>query len=102
MLKPPSLLFALALAPFLSLSAQGEFLPVCARTPAVKGEGISKFQADDFTGLANLEILNIRSNPYTELPEGLLKDLVRLKTIVIIATKLSRFPDTGAVQLSFN
>ena len=96
-------------------------LAVCARTPAVKTflqgilkkpcteisetdllavkrvdvshRGIKEFLADDFSGLANLEILNIRSNPYTEFPEGLFKDLVNLKTIVIIGTSLRHFPD---------
>jgi Leucine-rich repeat (LRR) protein len=96
-------------------------LPVCERTPAVKqalelllkkscetiGESdlltvtrlavqrknVTKFHADDFSGLKNLDILNIRSNPYTELPEGLLKDLPRLTTLVIISTKLRHFPD---------
>lgn len=96
-------------------------LPVCERTPAVKAfietavekpcqditendlagikrvaverKGIQAFKADDFTGLTNLEILNIRSNPFAELPEGLFKDLVHLKTLVIIDTALRHYPD---------
>ncbi len=103
------------------LSAQGALLPVCQRTTPVKAfleqnlrktcenitaddlltvkrvavghTNISQFQADDFSGLANLEILNIRSNPYTTLPEGLLKDLVHLKTLVIISASLRYYPD---------
>lgn len=101
--------------------AQAAFLPVCQRTPAVKKfleqtlrktcenitpedlltvkriavghQNISQFQADDFTGLTNLEILNIRSNPYTTLPEGLMRDLIHLKTLVIISAALRYFPD---------
>ena len=41
----------------------------------------------------NLEVLNIRSNPAPELPEGLLRDQVRLKTIVIIGAGLRHLPD---------
>ncbi len=105
------------------ISTQGEaaFIRVCQRTAPVKAflEEILKkdcaaisaadlltvkrvavddgtihaFQADDFSGLTNLEILNIRSNPYTELPEGLLTELVNLKTLVIISTTLRHYPD---------
>src|SRR5688572_9635457 len=50
----------------------------------VSRKNIQQYHRDDFTGLGNLEILNIRSNPAPELPEGLLRDLVRLKTLVII------------------
>jgi hypothetical protein len=106
---------------FLGSVAQAAFLPVCQRTPAVKkfleqtlkkpcdkieaadlltvkrlsteDDNVTAFQADDFTGLANLEILNIRSGQYTHLPEGLFKDLVHLKTLVIIDTKLRHYPD---------
>jgi len=60
---------------------------------SVEGRGIRVFKADDFSGLTGLEILNIRSNPFTELPEGLLKDLARLKTLVIIDTPLRHYPD---------
>lgn len=100
--------------------AQAAFLPVCDRTPAVKRfleralsktcenisesdlltikrvateTGITEFKADDFTGLFNLEILNIRSNRYVALPEGLFKDLVNMKTLVIISTTLRHYPD---------
>lgn len=59
----------------------------------VSRKNIQKYHADDFTGLANLEILNIRSNPAPELPEGLLRELVRLKTLVIIGAGLSKFPE---------
>src|SRR5690606_4333995 len=38
---------------------------------AVQRAGVTEFKVGDFTGLFNLEILNIRSNPYTSLPEGL-------------------------------
>ena len=104
-----------------SFKANAAFLPVCQRTPevkqfieqtlsktcetivesdlltitrvAVEGRRVAVFKADDFTGFTNLEILNIRSNPYTELPEGLLKDLVHLKTLVIISTTLRHYPD---------
>ena len=99
----------------------GAFLPVCDRTPEVKTDletqtakkcaditeddllkivrvavesgTIKNFKADDFSGLKNLDILNIRSNPYTELPEGLFNDLGNLKTLVIISTKLRNYPD---------
>ncbi len=59
----------------------------------VSRRNIVRYQANDFTGLANLEILNIRSNPAPELPEGLLVDLVKLKTLVIIGAGLAHFPD---------
>lgn len=101
-------------------AAHAAFLPVCDRTPAVKRfleralaktcenisendllsvrrvateTGITEFKADDFSGLFNLEILNIRSNRYTELPEGLFKDLVNMNTLVIISTTLRHYPD---------
>ncbi len=54
---------------------------------------IQVYHPDDFTGLGNLEILNIRSNPAPELPEGLLRDLTHLKTLVIIGAGLSKFPE---------
>ncbi len=104
-----------------NVTSYGAFLPVCERTEPVKQflatelaktcenitendlltvtrvdvseRQIQQFKADDFTGLKNLEILNIRSNPYTELPEGLFTDLVNLKTLVIISTKLRHYPD---------
>jgi hypothetical protein len=106
----------------LSQVAQGAFLPVCERTEpvkknleaqlkktcdliteadlltlkrvAVQNAGVKEFKTDDFTGLKNLEILNIRSNPNVELPEGMFKDLGNLKTLVIIAnTQMRHFPD---------
>jgi len=104
----------------LSQIGDAAFLPVCQRTEQVRrnlekqikktcqdiGEidllslnrvaverGISNFKRDDFSGLKNLEILNIRSNRYTELPEGLFDDLGNLKTLVIIATRLRHYPD---------
>jgi hypothetical protein len=118
-MKPKTLLLNLIIS--LNFSAQAAFLPVCDRTPAVKdaleklvlkpcaniealdlakinrvavnNRNIAAFKSDDFTGLTGLEILNIRSNPYTELPEGLLNDLVNLKTLVIIGTSLRHYPD---------
>jgi len=111
---------ALSLAAFTAVS-NAAFLPVCQRTPQVKkfleeatrktcdtmtesdllpitrvavDDGtVTAFQADDFSGLTNLEILNIRNNTYTELPEGLFTDLVNLKTLVIISTTLRHYPD---------
>lgn len=102
-------------------TTQAAFLPVCDRTPAVKeflvltakktcetitaadlatikrvtvaGKNISQFKVDDFSGLTGLEILNIRSNPFTELPEGFFKDLGSLKTLVIIGGALRHYPD---------
>lgn len=59
----------------------------------VAGKNISRFKTGDFSGLYNLEILNIRSNPYKTLPVGLFCDLAKLKTIVIIATGLESYPD---------
>ena len=104
-----------------AFQARADFLPVCQRTAAVKtaleqltqktcdaigesdlaniprvtvaGKGIKAFNADDFTGLKGLEILNIRSNPYTEFPLGLLRDLAHLKTLVIISTSLTTYPE---------
>ena len=112
---------------FYSFFAEAAFLPVCDRTPqisaalekltnkkcadivpddllsikrvAVNKTGITAFKVDDFTGLTNMETLNIRSNPYTELPEGLFKDLVHLKTLVIIDTGLRNYPND---YLEFN
>lgn len=114
----PTVILGISLFP---LCGESAFLPVCQRTPAVKkfleqavrktcetitetdllavkrvavgNEEIRTFNPDDFSGLTSLEILNIRSNPYTELPEGLLKDLIHLKTLVIISTELRHYPD---------
>jgi Leucine-rich repeat (LRR) protein len=60
---------------------------------AVSGAGIHEFKVLDFSGLPNLEILNIRSNPYKTLPEGLFSGLDNLETLVIIATELRYLPD---------
>jgi Leucine-rich repeat (LRR) protein len=101
--------------------ASAEIVPVCTRTPAVKAalealtsktcdkivdadlltinrvavnnRNIAEFKVDDFNGLTNLEILNIRSNPFTALPEGLFKPLPHLKTLVIISGQLRNYPD---------
>lgn len=104
---------------FLGAVSQGAFLPVCERTEPVKKSlemvtkkvcadilevdllsvkrivvrGITAFKADDFSGLHNLDILNIRSNKYTEFPEGLFTDLENLKTLVIISTTLQKYPE---------
>lgn len=121
-----SILTGLTIA-FFSQFAEAAFLPVCDRTPqisaalekltnkkcadivpddllsikrvAVNKTGITAFKVDDFTGLTNMDTLNIRSNPYTELPEGLFKDLVHLKTLVIIDTGLKNYPND---YLEFN
>ncbi len=104
-----------------SSQVSAAFLPVCHRTKSVRdfieqslsktcdtivaedllsikridvgGTNTREFKTDDFTGLTNLEILNIRSNPYTTLPEGLFTDLVNMNTLVIIATSLRYYPD---------
>ena len=60
---------------------------------SIDGAGVTELKVGDFDGLPNLEILNIRSNDYTTLPEGLFKGLTKLKTLVIIETKLRFFPD---------
>lgn len=114
-------LFSVMATFLLSISAQAAFLPVCERTPAVAKfleqnlrkdcksiteedlltvkriapahAQVTQFKKDDFSGLKNLEILNIRSNPYTELTEGLFDDLENLRTLVIISTSLRHFPD---------
>ncbi len=106
---------------FVAGLSQAMFVPICQRTPAVArflvqelaktcesieekdllaitrvvvDDGdVKEFKSGDFSGLTNLEILNIRSNRYTELPEDLLKDLVHLKTLVIISTTLRHYPD---------
>lgn len=104
-----------------------EFLPVCERTPAVRDflskglekscdaiteadlatikrvavpdENISLFKVGDFSGLPNLEILNITSNPIVELQEGLFAGLPRLKTLVVFSTKIKQLPDDFLVGL---
>jgi len=112
---------AMVLGLLLGGVAQAAFLPVCERTEPVKKfleqtvrktcenitaedlaavkrvavghTKIAEFKVDDFSGLTNLEILNIRSNPFTTLPEGLFTDLVHLKTLVIISASLRYYPD---------
>lgn len=104
-----------------TLSYGAEFLPVCERTEPVKlfletflnktcdaittedlatilrvavpNAHITEFKDGDFTGLPNLEILNIKGNPYTTLQPGLLSDLPLLKTLVIFRTGLIAIPD---------
>lgn len=66
---------------------------------AVPDEDVSAFKVGDFAGLPNLEILNIKGNPFTELPEGLFKGLPKLKTLVIFRTKLRHLPDDFLVGL---
>lgn len=60
---------------------------------AVPDQGMTVLKRDDFTGLKNLEILNLRGNKLTELPEGLFDDLGNLKTLVLFSTPLRHFPD---------
>jgi len=60
---------------------------------AIQREGVVHFKVGDFSGLSNLEILNIRSNLYTSFPEGLFQGLDSLQTLVIIDTPLRNYPD---------
>lgn len=71
--------------------SESDLVPV--KRIAVGHRNIKEFKVDDFSGLPNLEIVNIRSNPYTLLPEGLFKNNPRLKTIVIIDADLRHYPD---------
>jgi Leucine-rich repeat (LRR) protein len=99
----------------------GRFLPVCERTPAVvqfierdrakpcaeiteddlalikriavPNRQIAEFKADDFTGLPNLEILNIKGNPTKTLPAGLMSDLPKLRVIVLFGNGLEELPE---------
>src|SRR5262249_23239401 len=97
------------------------FLPVCERTNAVKlfleeatrkscdaiteqdlqpilrvavpDKRITVFKDGDFSGLPNLEILNIKGNPFQHLQPGLLAGLPKLKTLVIFRTGLTELPE---------
>lgn len=101
----------------------GNFVPVCERTKPVRlflesSEGVGKPCADiseadlvavirvavpndniqeltvsDYSSLPNLETLNIKGNPFTTIPEGLLEQLPKLKVLVIFRTKLAQVPD---------
>jgi hypothetical protein len=114
-------LIALAFVLATSVSAHASFTPVCDRTPAVSQalevltkkacadiaaedllavkrvsvarKNIAEFRDGDFSGLTNLEILNIRSNPYKTLPRGLLAELPNLKTLVVIQVGLVELPE---------
>lgn len=66
---------------------------------AVQRKGITEFKAGDFSGLTNMKILNIRSNPYTSLIEGLFEGLDSLETLVIIDTPLRHYPDDYLANL---
>ena len=55
---------------------------------AVPNQGITQFNVLDFSGLPNLEILNIKGNPLVHLQEGLTKDLPNLKTLVLFHSQL--------------
>ncbi len=65
---------------------------------AVDHKGIKEFKLGDFSGLTNMKILNIRSNPYTSLPEGLFIGLDSLDTLVIIDTGLRNYPNDYLVH----
>lgn len=108
-------------------ASAAEFLPVCERTAPVKAflevqlgktcdliaeedlaavkrvavpnRQIREFKVGDFSGLPSLEILNIKGNPYTHLPEGLFAGLPNLKTIVIFRTGLVELPTDFLVGL---
>jgi hypothetical protein len=101
--------------------AQYRFLPVCDRTPAVKlfierdrakpcaditlddleqikriavpNRQVAAFHADDFTGLPNLEILNLKGNPTLTLPEGLTSELPKLRVLVLFGNGLEELPE---------
>jgi hypothetical protein len=60
---------------------------------AVPNKRIAAFKVGDFSGLSAMEILNIKGNPFTQLPEGLFDGLTNLKTLVIFRTQLTRLPD---------
>ncbi len=66
---------------------------------AVPNRQIRELKVGDFSGLPNLEILNIKGNPYTHLPEGLFTGLPKLKTIVIFRTGLVELPADFLVGL---
>ncbi len=60
---------------------------------AVPGRGITEFKAGDFSGLPALEILNIKSNPFTSFDATLLDELPNLKTLVLLKTNLAALPE---------
>ena len=111
----------LSLSMATSGAAFAESLSVCERTPAVKvfieqaltktcdqvtdtdlatltriavpSRAVHEFKVGDFSGLPNLEILNIKGNPITQLPNGIFADLPKLKTLVIFRTQLASLPN---------
>jgi hypothetical protein len=60
---------------------------------AVPNRRIPALKTGDFSGLSGMEILNIKGNAFTELPEGLFTELHALKTLVLFRSKLTRLPD---------
>ena len=115
------LMIAMVSTTAMATAAHADFLRVCERTPAVKvfleravaktcdkiaesdltaikrvavpGQNIQAFRDGDFSGLPNLEILNIKGNPFKTLNRGLLAELPKLKTLVIFRTGLTEVPD---------
>jgi hypothetical protein len=59
---------------------------------AVPDSDITEFKVGDFSGLPNLEILNVKGNPFTSLPIGVFSGLPKLKTLVIFDTQLASLP----------
>ena len=100
--------------------AMGAFLPVCERTEAIQKElevlvkkpcgemteadlaaikrvavperGVSVLKAEDFSGMPNLEIINLIGNPLERLPEGLTKELRNLRTFAMFDTPIRFLP----------
>lgn len=119
-MKSSILLSALVFIGSAGAHADGDFLPVCQRTPAVSaflasttqktcdqiteadlaavlrvavpGAGITVFKAGDFSGLPNLQILNIQGNPFAQLTPGMLDALPNLQTLVLFDTGLTSIP----------
>jgi Leucine-rich repeat (LRR) protein len=61
---------------------------------AVPNRKITSIRVSDLANLSALEILNIKRNLLTELPEGLLPQLPSLKVLVILGNKITHLPDS--------
>ena len=64
-------------------------------TLSLQSAGITKLKSEDFQGLSNLEMLDLRQNELTALPGGVFHNLFRLEWLSLAGNDLSELPSGG-------
>ena len=64
------------------------------------GPKITSLKADDFSGLASLDHLDLSNNELSSLPEGIFSGLTSLKTLDLSNNKITTLPESHFFDLS--